>query len=225
LRRKSCILFESRFSQANQRQAFYSAGPDNHERAQNNPADCKTEFGALIQVGGAIHNTSAQNENPAPVSAARGLIECVSVTLTRRRLATGAPHIPRKEEGCLFDSELARAGQDQSASPDADAIATKIGDLYRAAREALGNAPAVNEGTVTDTRHFPEKILPSRNAGGSKDPIPPGHSCADCESPFSTGQVRYPILTDRLFRYGKKFHYQQIPVSVCKDCFDRRLHS
>jgi hypothetical protein len=52
LRRKSCILFEGRFYQADQQHAFFSASPDNHERAQNNPADCKTEIGALITLGG-----------------------------------------------------------------------------------------------------------------------------------------------------------------------------
>jgi hypothetical protein len=94
LRRKYCILFENRFSQANQRQAFYSAGPDNHERAQNGPPNCKTRFEALIQVGGDRINTTSKMER-GPVTA-NDQASIDSVCLVHRRLPTGALNNPSR---------------------------------------------------------------------------------------------------------------------------------
>jgi hypothetical protein len=80
-----------------------------------------------------------------------------------------------------------------------DRDAVEIGKLYRAAREALG----IEQPKVTDTRHFSEKILESRNAD----------SCYRCCETFAHEQTRYPILDDVSHGTGWGI------ASICCDCF------
>src|ERR1044072_5762560 len=96
---------------------------------------------------------------------------------------------------------------DNAVDPDA----IDIGNLFRPGRETiLGKATVINECTVTGTRNLAEEIAPSHNDYTNHNSS--AADCANCRTPFSTGQIRYPI---------QDYVHQAVIVSVCNDCYNR----